>query len=252
LLELKSNPNAPARGTVIESRMEEGLGAVATVLVQDGTLRVGEVALAGPGYGRIRGLINDRGEMIQEASAATPVIISGLNALPNAGDKFYTLDDMDTKTWAVFADASYSVTPAFDVTFGGRYTEDKREARIYKRTYLGLLGSPTLGNPNAIGLPANTDMQKSDLQRTDTKFTPKLGFGWKLTPGNNLYATYSEGFKGGMFDPRMDLGGNPNSLTSLEKRKGVEPEEVARCMATSRPASRIWAPRCRRCTSTSV
>ncbi len=144
----------------------------------------------------------------------------------SGGLSLYTLDDIDTNTWAAFADASYDITNTVNVSVGGRYTSDKREARIYKRTYLGLGGSPTLGNPNAVGLPANTDMSKSDLSRTDTKFTPKLGVGWKFAPDHNLYASYAEGFKGGFFDPRMDLGGNPNSPTSLEKRKGVEPEEV--------------------------
>lgn len=149
------------------------------------------------------------------------------NAVVPQGLSLYTLDDMDTKTWAVFADLNYKVSSTLDVTFGGRYTEDEREARIYKRNYLGMQGSPTLGNPAAVGLPVLTDMQKSDLNRKDTKFTPKLGVGWKFAPEHNLYATYAEGFKGGFFDPRMDLGGNPNSLTSLEKRKGVEPEEVS-------------------------
>jgi translation initiation factor IF-2 len=95
LLELKSDPSAPARGTVIESRMNEGLGPIATVLVQNGTLRVGDVILSGNGYGRIRMIQNDRGQSIQEATASTPVIISGLNALPNAGDKFYAVEDID-------------------------------------------------------------------------------------------------------------------------------------------------------------
>ncbi|MGZ5087677.1 MAG: TonB-dependent receptor [Usitatibacter sp.] len=144
----------------------------------------------------------------------------------SGGLSLYTLDDVDTKTWAGYADASYNVTDTFSVDVGGRYTSDQRQARIFKRTYLGLAGSPTLGNPAAVGLPANTDMSKSDLDRTDTKFTPKLGIGWKFAPEHNLYATYSEGFKGGFFDPRMDLGGNPNSPTSLAKRNGVEPEEV--------------------------
>jgi len=146
------------------------------------------------------------------------------NAL--GGLSLYTRDDIDTKTWAAYADVSYSVTPQFDVNLGGRYTNDQREAAIYKRTYLGLSGSPTLGNPNAVGLPANTDMGKGDLNRTDTKFTPKVGVNWKFQPGQNLYATYSAGFKGGMYDPRMDLGGNPNSAASLLKREGVKPEEV--------------------------
>jgi len=145
----------------------------------------------------------------------------------SGGLSLYTLDDIDTRTWAAYADLTYNFTDALNATFGGRYTSDEREARIYKRTYLGLGGSPTLGNPNAVGLPPNTDMQKSDLSRTDTKFTPKIGIGWKFARDQNLYASYTEGFKGGMFDPRMDLGGQPNSPTSLIKRQGVEPEEVA-------------------------
>ena len=144
------------------------------------------------------------------------------------GLSLYTLDDIDTKTWATFADASYSVSDTFNVTVGGRYTNDQRQARIYKRTYLGLSGSPTLGNPAAVGLAANTDMSKTELDRTDTKFTPKIGFGWKFSTGHNLYGTYSEGFKGGMFDPRMDLAqtGGPTTAASLVKREGAKPEEV--------------------------
>jgi translation initiation factor IF-2 len=93
LLDLKADPTAQARGTVIESRVDPGLGSVATVLVQDGTLHTGDVGLSGPGYGRIRSLISDRGEQVSEAGPSTPVIVSGLSILPNAGDKFYVLDD---------------------------------------------------------------------------------------------------------------------------------------------------------------
>ena len=145
------------------------------------------------------------------------------------GLSLYTRDDIDTKTWAAFADASYNITNTLNVSAGGRYTNDEREAAIFKRTYLGLAGSPTLGNPAAVGLTPNTDLGKGDLNRTDTKFTPKVGLGWKVASEHNLYATYSEGFKGGMFDPRMDLtaSGGPNSAASLLKRQGVKPEEVS-------------------------
>ena len=96
LLDLKANPTVPARGTVIESSINPGLGPVATVLVQNGTLRVGDTLLAGPGYGRIRTLLNDRGESIQEALPSTPVVVAGLSDSPQAGDKFFDLqDDMD-------------------------------------------------------------------------------------------------------------------------------------------------------------
>src|SRR5207237_1372008 len=86
---------APARGTVIEARVDAGLGPVGTVLVQDGTLKVGDVILAGAGYGRIRSLLNDRGEHIQEAPPSTPVIVSGLTELPGAGDRFFVVEDVD-------------------------------------------------------------------------------------------------------------------------------------------------------------
>ena len=95
LLELKADPTLPARGTVIESSVNPGLGPVATVLVQDGTLHVGDVLLCGPGYGRIRTLLNDRGESIPEAGPAMPVVVSGLSDSPLAGDKFFALDDFD-------------------------------------------------------------------------------------------------------------------------------------------------------------
>ncbi len=95
LLELKADPTASARGIVIESSVNPGLGPVATVLVQDGTLKTGDVMLCGPGYGRIRTLLNDRGESVAEAGPSTPVVVAGLNATPDAGDKFHIVDDFD-------------------------------------------------------------------------------------------------------------------------------------------------------------
>ncbi len=95
LLELKSDPTAPARGTVIEASKDDGLGPVATVLVQSGTLRPGDVVLCGAGYGRVRSLWNDMGVSIKEATASVPVLVSGLNTAPAAGDKLFELDDMD-------------------------------------------------------------------------------------------------------------------------------------------------------------
>jgi iron complex outermembrane receptor protein len=146
------------------------------------------------------------------------------------GLSLLTYDDIDTKTWAAFADASYSVTDTFNVTLGGRYTDDQRRARIFKQTYLGLGGSALLGNPAAVAFGApNTDLGKDQLDRTDKKFTPKVGIGWKIAPEHNIYGTFAKGFKGGMFDPRMDLtaSGGPNTAASLAKRRGVAPEEVS-------------------------
>jgi translation initiation factor IF-2 len=95
LRELKADPTGPARGTVIESRMDPGLGPVATVLVQDGTLKVGDVVLAGIGWGRVRSILNDQMKPIPTAGPSTPVVISGLSELPQAGDKFYVVNSLD-------------------------------------------------------------------------------------------------------------------------------------------------------------
>lgn len=95
LLDLKADPTAPARGTVVEARVDQGMGPVATVLVQDGTLRVGDVVLAGHAWGRVRTMLNDRGQYVSEAGPSTPVVVSGLSCLPNAGDRFYVVDDAE-------------------------------------------------------------------------------------------------------------------------------------------------------------
>ena len=84
--ELKANPGKPARGTVVEANLDKGRGPVATVLVQQGTLRVGDAVVAGLHYGRVRALINEKGRKVQEAGPATPVEVLGLSGVPMAGD----------------------------------------------------------------------------------------------------------------------------------------------------------------------
>ncbi len=93
MLELKANPNKPAKGTIIESKLERGRGPVATVLVQEGTLRVGDVCVAGVHAGRVRALINERGERIKEAGPSMPVEVLGLSGVPEAGDSFNVVKD---------------------------------------------------------------------------------------------------------------------------------------------------------------
>jgi len=92
ILELKANPNRSAEGVVIEAKLERGRGSVATVLVQRGTLKVGDIFVAGSEWGRVRALINDRGQSIEEAGPAVPVEVLGLNGTPMAGDEFSVLD----------------------------------------------------------------------------------------------------------------------------------------------------------------
>lgn len=96
ILELKANPRKLARGTVIESRIEKGRGAVATVLVQDGTLKVGDPVVTGTHYGRVRALINQKGKRLTEVTTGTPVEIQGINGVPAAGQKFAVLGDERT------------------------------------------------------------------------------------------------------------------------------------------------------------
>jgi len=87
--ELKANPNKRARGTIIEAQLDKGRGPVATVLVQDGTLKVGDPIIAGSSYGRIRAMMNDKGQKVKKAGPSVPVEILGLSEVPQAGDMFY-------------------------------------------------------------------------------------------------------------------------------------------------------------------
>ena len=93
--ELKANPNLPAHGTIIEAQLDKGRGPVATVLVQRGTLHIGDTIIAGTSYGKVRAMINDRGEKVKKALLSTPVEVLGLNDVPAAGD---ILDSTDEKT----------------------------------------------------------------------------------------------------------------------------------------------------------
>lgn len=93
--ELKANPNLPARGTIIEAQLDKGRGPVATVLVQRGTLHIGDTIVAGTAYGKVRAMVNDRGEKVKKAGPSTPVEVLGLNDVPGAGD---ILDSTDERT----------------------------------------------------------------------------------------------------------------------------------------------------------
>ena len=91
--ELKANPNKPAKGTVIEAKIDKGRGPVATVLVQDGTLNVGDIVIAGTAVGHVRAMVNDKGRRIKVAGPSTPVEILGLSEAPSGGDHFRVVKD---------------------------------------------------------------------------------------------------------------------------------------------------------------
>lgn len=93
MLELKANPDKPAIGTVIESSLDKGRGFTATVLVKAGTLRIGDIMLAGSCYGHVKAMYNERGLKVDEVGPATPALILGLNGAPQAGDKFNVMDN---------------------------------------------------------------------------------------------------------------------------------------------------------------
>ena len=98
--DLKANPNRPAVGTIVEAELDKGKGPVATVLVQNGTLRVGDSILAGTAYGKVRAMTNDRGEKVKKAGPATPVEVIGLSDVPQAGDILAVLDEKAARSIA--------------------------------------------------------------------------------------------------------------------------------------------------------
>lgn len=98
--ELKANPNLPAHGTIIEAQLDKGRGPVATVLVQRGTLSIGDTIIAGTAYGKVRAMINDRGEKVKKALPSTPVEVLGLNEVPMAGDILGSTDEKTARSVA--------------------------------------------------------------------------------------------------------------------------------------------------------
>ncbi len=93
VLELRANPNRTAQGTVVEAKLEQGRGSVATVLIQKGTLKIGDIFVVGAEWGKVRALINDRGQNIDTAIPGQPVEVLGLNGTPDAGDQFIVVSD---------------------------------------------------------------------------------------------------------------------------------------------------------------
>lgn len=136
-----------------------------------------------------------------------------------SGATSFTFGNYDTEAWAAFFDLSYDLNEQWAVSFGGRYTEDERTAQVIRETFLGL-GSPYFGNDAAISLtPPSEGVPEFNGNRTDDKFTPRVSLSYKPTDAHNLYISYSEGFKGGGFDPR-------GAYNFPEVRAGFAPESV--------------------------
>jgi translation initiation factor IF-2 len=126
--ELKANPKRHATGTVLESKLDKGRGPVATVLVQDGTLAVGDTFIAGPIVGRVRALIDDRGRPTKSAGPSTPVEVLGLTGLPQPGDVFQVADAAKARQIATFREEQ-AKTRALGAK-GGRLTLESLQAQI--------------------------------------------------------------------------------------------------------------------------
>ena len=140
--------------------------------------------------------------------------------LGDLGVTSFTLGDFDTKAWAAYADVSYNLTDQWSVSVGGRYTEDDRDAMVYRETYLGL-GSPYFGNTSAVSItvPDPDGVPEFNGSRKDTDFTPRVSVSFQPNGDHNLYASWSQGFKGGSFDPRGAYG-------TPEVGEGFAPETV--------------------------
>jgi iron complex outermembrane receptor protein len=127
-----------------------------------------------------------------------------------------TIGDVDTKTWAVFGEVTFDMTDTVSLTLGGRYTEDERTSRVV-RQFFGAGPSPAFGGPGAIGTTEPVPTFRGT--RTDEAFTPRVILAWEPNPDLNLYASYSQGFKGGGFDPR-------GNFANADVREGFLPEFV--------------------------
>lgn len=136
----------------------------------------------------------------------------------------FTSGNVSTKAWAAFADATFSVTDALGISAGGRYTSDQRKADILRQLYFGLKGSPQTDNPNAVLFRTDTNLTQADLDRTDKKFTPRVSVNWKADEDQNAYVSWSQGFKGGGFDPRLNVVGT--RLSAAQAREGYRPELI--------------------------
>jgi len=130
LRELKADPDAPASGIVLESRVDKGRGPVATVLVQNGTLKVGDVFIVGAVYGKVRAMFNDRGQPIQKAGPSTPVEVLGLQGVPEAGDQFQVADEAKARHIVEYRQAKQREASLAKTASSGRLTLDQLHEQL--------------------------------------------------------------------------------------------------------------------------
>ena len=130
LRELKADPDAPASGIVLESRVDKGRGPVATVLVQNGTLKVGDVFIVGAVYGKVRAMFSDRAQTIQKAGPSTPVEVLGLQGVPEAGDQFQVADEAKARHIVEYRQAKQREASLAKTAGSGRLTLDQLHEQL--------------------------------------------------------------------------------------------------------------------------
>ncbi|MGA9185876.1 MAG: translation initiation factor IF-2, partial [Candidatus Acidiferrales bacterium] len=130
LRELKADPDAPAAGVVLESRVDKGRGPVATVLVQNGTLRVGDVFIVGAVYGKVRAMFDDRGQPIKQALLSSPVEVLGLQGVPEAGDQFQVADEAKARHIVEYRQSKQREASLAKSASSGRLTLDQLHEQL--------------------------------------------------------------------------------------------------------------------------
>jgi translation initiation factor IF-2 len=147
ILDLKANPDRPAEGAVIEAKLDKGRGPVATVLVQRGTLKVGDIVVAGAEWGRVRLLANERGESVKSAGPSTPIEVLGLSAAPEAGDEMVVVEN-EARAREV-------------AEYRGRKRREQRQASSSRQTLDQLLQTREAGEKRLLPLVLKADVQGS-------------------------------------------------------------------------------------------
>jgi translation initiation factor IF-2 len=130
LRELKADPDAPGSGTVLESRVDKGRGPVATVLVQNGTLHVGDVFIVGAVYGKVRAMFDDRAQAIKKAAPSTPVEVLGLQGIPEAGDQFQVADEAKARHIVEYRQGKQREASLAKTASSGRLTLDQLHEQL--------------------------------------------------------------------------------------------------------------------------
>jgi len=164
--EYKANPNRKAVGTVIEARLDKGRGSVASLLVQNGTLKIGDPIVVGNTFGRVRAMVNDLGRRVKEVGPSTPVEITGLNEVPQAGDRFVVFDDEKTarhvgevrSTIAVQAQRNVNTRVSLDNLFEHMKQGEMKDLNI-------IIKSDVQGSAEALA----ASLQKIDVEGVNIK-----------------------------------------------------------------------------------